>query len=66
MAYRVELDGKMTDIVWTDELPDGVMVFRSFGLAKENARQQLSRQVEELRQGLGFLSGLRQKDRPSC
>ena len=65
MPWRVELDDELTDVVWTDKPPDGVRVFRNFGLAREAALQDLTWQIRELKAAKGYLQRLRARDRPA-
>jgi len=65
MPWRVELDDELTDVVWTDEEPDGLDVWRNFGLAREAALQVLTWQIRELKAAKGNLQRLRARDRPA-
>lgn len=65
MPYRVKfIDGHPGDVVRTDERIDGMLVFRSFGLARTAALQDLNNEIRWLRNTKGHLSRLRVKDLP--
>ena len=63
MPWRVSFSDEPADVVWTDEPPDGVRVFRNFGLAREAALQDLSGRIRELKAAKGNLQRLRARDR---